>query len=133
MEKHYTKEQIKQLEELGVVPSFLTATVSDFKRGTLRKQDEAVADIYEKAAGISVNRNFGCSVCNYRLYKQAGELYYKSVDYYKKLDAERMAKARAAKGNKQPEEPAVHMKDGIITINIDKALEEENNVKTNIK
>ena len=123
-EIHYTKEQLKTLEDLNVVQNFMTATVSDYKRGTLRKQDEAVADIYEQATGIKVNRNFGCSVCCFRLYRDAGTLYYSSKTYWE--NADRMQKARDAKKKKTQEpEPDVEVKNGTITFNFDRALQEE--------
>lgn len=129
-EIHYTKEQINRLEELGVIQNFMTATVSDYKRGTLRKQDETVADIYEQATGTKVNRNFGCSVCCFRLYRDAGTLYYSSKDYWKRVDEERMRKAREAKEKKKQEQkPDVVVKDGTITFNFERALQEEQNNK----
>lgn len=97
---HYTREQMKQLEDLDVINNFMTATVSDYKRGTLRSQDEKVADIYQAATGISPNRNFGCSVCSFRLYRDAGTLYYESKKFWEKYDKNKKDKKENKDGNK---------------------------------
>ena len=79
----YSKEQIKELEKIGqTVKHFATVTQSGFKRGSLIKEDNAVADIYEKATNTKVERNFGCKSCNYNFYKKAAELYYQSKKFY---------------------------------------------------
>ena len=123
-EVHYTREQMKELEDLNVIYHFHTATVSDFKRGTLRKQDERVADIYEQATGNKVERNFGCSLCCYRLYNKAGLLYYASKKYWEEYDKKKMEKVRAAKKKTND----VEMKDGTITFDFTRALQEEQEI-----
>lgn len=114
--EYYTKQQIKELEDMGAVNHFNTVIDSQFKRGTTSDFDNKVADIYDAATGGKVNRNFGCKLCSANLYRNAGQLYRKSVAYYKQQKADQMRKAREAKQNK----PDVEMKDGIITINLDK-------------
>lgn len=101
--KHYSREQMKQLEDADVVQHFMTATVSDYKRGTTSRQNTLVADIYDEVTGLKVSRNFGCSVCCFRLYRDAGNLYFASQTFWAKYDKAR--ETREARKN-------VHMKDG---------------------
>lgn len=113
--KYYTKEQLKQIEELGVIQHFNTVIDSDYKRGTTAHQNETLADIYDAATGGKVSRHFGCKTCIMNLYRNAGQLYRKTLEYNKQKQAEQLKKAREAKNKK----PDVEMKDGIITINLD--------------
>lgn len=85
--KYYTKEQIEQLEDPGILQSFMTSTVSDYKRGTSRKQDELVATIYDQTTGKKENRNMNCAQCVFQLYRAAGTLYYESKKYWEEQDA----------------------------------------------
>ena len=96
----YTKEQIKKLKELDVIQHFNTVLNSDYKRGTFKATDEAVANIYEQASGNKVSRNFSCKLCVFNLYRDAGKLYFESEKYWKQ---EAMKKAREAKQNKKEE------------------------------
>ena len=91
---YYTKEQITELKELDVIQHFNTALDSDYKRGTSSTQDNKVADIYDAATGGKVNRNFSCKSCVFNLYRNAGELYRKTLEWQKK---ENLRKAREAK------------------------------------
>ena len=124
MEKHYTRKQMETLESLGVMQSFLTATHSDYKRGTTRKQDETVREIYEQATGKKEERNMNCPQCVLTLYRQAGTLYYKSKEYWEEYD-------RKKKEEEEKNNPDVEMKDGTITFNFERALEEEKKIKNN--
>ena len=83
----YSKEQLKELEQIGqTISHFATVTQSGFKRGSLIKEDNAVADIYEAATGTKVERTFGCKTCCYNFYKKAAELYYESKKYYEEQE-----------------------------------------------
>lgn len=83
----YTREQIKELENIGqTIRHFHTVTESGFKRGTLIREDNAVADIYEQATGLKVARQFSCKSCNYSFYKRAAELYFESKKFYEEED-----------------------------------------------
>lgn len=123
MEKHYTRKQMEALENLGIMQSFLTATHSDYKRGTTRKQDETVKDIYEQATGKKEERNMNCPQCVLTLYRQAGTLYFKSKEYYD----------RKKKEEEEKNKPDVEMKDGTIVFNFERALEEEKKIKNKNK
>lgn len=79
----YSKEQLKELEGIGqTIRHFATVTQSGFKRGSLSKEDNAVADIYEAATGERVDRQFGCKSCAFNFYKKAADLYYQSKKFY---------------------------------------------------
>lgn len=103
--KYYTKEQIEQLEDPGILQSFMTSTVSDYKRGTSRKQDELVATIYDQTTGKKENRNMNCAQCVFQLYRAAGTLYYESKKYWEEYDRkkkeEEEKKIKNNKGKKE--------------------------------
>ena len=91
---YYTKEQLKELKDLNVIQHFDTVLDSQYKRGTFKETDNKVADIYEAATGKKISRNFGCKICVYNLYRDAGKLYRESIKFYK---TENIRKAREAK------------------------------------
>ena len=90
----FTKEQLKALKDLNVIQHFNTVLDSEYKRGTFKETDEKVADIYEDATGKKISRNFGCKICVYNLYRDAGKLYRESEKFYRN---ENLRKAREAK------------------------------------
>lgn len=103
----YTKEQIKQLEDLGAVQHFNSVLDSQYKRGTSNDLDNQVADIYDAATGGKVQRTFACKTCVMNLYRNAGQLYRKTLQYFKQKQAEQqreqLRKAREAKEAKKRE------------------------------
>lgn len=98
--KYFTKEQVKELREIGAVQHFDSVLNSNYKRGTTTRQDNIVADIYDEAVGIKISRNFSCKSCVFNLYRDAGTLYRNSLEYIKK---ENLRKAREAKAAKNKE------------------------------
>lgn len=106
---YYTNEQIKTLKKIDVIKHFDTVLDSQFKRGTTSEQDNTVADIYDAATGGKVSRTFACKSCVYNLYRNAGELYRKSIEFQKK---ENMRKAREAKEAKKNNENKVDKENG---------------------
>ena len=97
----FTKKQIKEIEKLDVVKHFNTVIDSQYKRGTTSTQDNSLADIYDEATGGKVSRNFSCKTCVYNLYRNAGMLYRKSIEFYKQEQLNNLQKARdKAKENK---------------------------------
>lgn len=98
MNKYFSKEQIKQLKDADVIKHFNTVLDSEYKRGTTDIQNNLVADLYDEVTGGKISRSFGCKSCVYNLYRNAGELYRKSVEFQKK---ESMRIAREAKENKK--------------------------------
>ena len=75
---NFTSAQIKRLELIGAVDHFYTVVNFQYKNNSSAKLDTEVADIYEKATGESVSRNWACGHCSYELYLKAGKLYYAS-------------------------------------------------------
>lgn len=78
-EKIFDGGQIKRLGLIGAVPHFYTAVNLQYKNNTSAKLNNEVADIYEKATGEIVSRNWACGHCAFELYRKAGVLYYKSL------------------------------------------------------
>ena len=70
----YTQTQMTVLRKYEYI--FEAAVRHGYKKPTCKLQNDAVADIYEKATGKKVNRRWGCGICTFNLYKAAGELYY---------------------------------------------------------
>ena len=79
VEKLFDNGQIKRLGLIGAVPHFYTAVNLQYKNNTSAKLNDEVADIYEKATGEIVSRNWACGHCAYELFRKAGLLYYKSL------------------------------------------------------
>lgn len=94
----FSKQDIKELKDMGAVEHFDTILNSDFKRGTPHAMNVRVAELLDAARGQVINRNLSCRSCVYELYKQAGRLYYESLAHIQK---ENLEKARAAKKAKQ--------------------------------
>lgn len=76
--KFFSAAQMKRLETIGAVPHFYTAVNLQYKNNTSAKLDTEVADIYERASGDVVSRNWACGHCSFELYRKAGNLYYAS-------------------------------------------------------
>lgn len=99
----FSKQDLKELKDMGAVEHFDTILNSDFKRGTPHAMNVRVAELLDAARGQVVNRNLSCRSCVYELYKQAGRLYYESLAHIQK---ENLEKARAAKKAKQTDPSA---------------------------
>ena len=78
-EKIFDGGQIKRLGLIGAVPHFYTAVNLQYKNNTSAKLNDEVADIYEKATGEVVSRNWACGHCAFELFRKAGVLYYNSL------------------------------------------------------
>ena len=76
-----TKEQIdifsKHEREFYTVMNF------DYKRNTMTKECNQLAEIYESVTKETVTRNWNCSHCQMNAFKLFGKLYYDSLEYYK--------------------------------------------------
>ena len=76
-----TKEQIdifsKHEREFYTVMNF------DYKRNTMTKECNQLAEIYESITKEKVTRNWNCSHCQMNAFKLFGKLYYDSLEYYK--------------------------------------------------
>lgn len=93
---NFTSAQIKRLELIGAVDHFYTVANFQYKNNSSAKLDTEVADIYEKATGESVSRNWACGHCSYELYLKAGRLYYASKKAAAEEKPKRNGGAKAA-------------------------------------
>lgn len=84
MNKIFTKEQISKLKEFE--RDFHTVLELKYKRNNTRADLNVMADIYEECTGIKLNRDYGCSNCQYTLVGKVGQLYRKSVAYWAEED-----------------------------------------------
>lgn len=82
MNKIFTKEQIAKLKEFE--RDFHTTIHLKYKRNNTRADLDKMANIYEECTGIKLSREFQCPQCQFTLVCRVGELYYASVDYWKK-------------------------------------------------
>ena len=59
----------------------------NFKRNSSKRQNDELANIYDKYAEKPVLRDWNCGSCCLSAYKKFGKLYYDSLTYYKNLEA----------------------------------------------
>lgn len=85
MNKIFTKEQLAKLQEW--VHDFHTVLDLKYKRNNTRADLTTMSDIYEECTGIKLSREFQCPQCQFNLVARVGELYRKSVAYWKEEDA----------------------------------------------
>lgn len=90
MNKIFTKEQIAELKEFE--RDFYTSIHLKYKRNNSRADLDKMACIYEECTGVKISREFQCPQCQFTLVCRVGELYYASVDYWKKQDAKKELK-----------------------------------------
>lgn len=86
MNRRFTKEELEQLQVAEI--HFRTVINSAYKRATGPKLDTIVADLYDKATGGKIQRNFSCGICSFNMYKQIGEKYYADKKYYETVEIE---------------------------------------------
>ena len=84
MNKIFTKEQIAKLKEFE--RDFYTTIHLKYKRNNSRADLDKMACIYEECTGVKISREFQCPQCQFTLVCRVGELYYASVDYWKKQE-----------------------------------------------
>lgn len=92
MNKIFTKEQITKLKEFE--HDFHTVLELKYKRNNTRADLNTMADIYEECTGIKLNRDYGCSNCQYTLVGKVGQLYRKSVAYWAEEDEKAEAESK---------------------------------------
>lgn len=88
---------------------FYTSINHDYKRNTSSRDCLLLAEIYEKTTNIKVTRNFSCGSCQMTLFKQLGNLYYDSVNYYKE-QAEKEELLKNTKTEEVATEPEIKKK-----------------------
>ena len=90
MNKIFTKEQIAKLKEFE--RDFHTSIHLKYKRNNTRADLDKMANVYEECTGVKISRQYSCPQCQFTLVCRVGELYYTSVDYWKKQDAKKELK-----------------------------------------
>lgn len=75
--KTFNKKQIKKLD--AVRQLLFAASKMQYTKASTSKQRDLCADMLEEI-GISVRRDYNCSRCVYNLFKQCGDIYFRSVD-----------------------------------------------------
>lgn len=100
----FTKEQIQRIKDSGAEPDIIRVHVAQFKRNTTREMNDVVADVYEETTSEKVNRNWGCAYCTYKVYEQAGNIYFDSIEHYKKEEATLPTEEPKKRGRKKKEE-----------------------------
>ena len=78
--RRFTEEEITTLKEWE--NNFLTATKSNYKRATVRKNDLKIREIAEAAGMEGLTTNFGCGNCSLNFYRKVGEKYFEDKKYY---------------------------------------------------
>lgn len=76
-----TKEQIEIFSKHE--REFYTVMNFDYKRNTMTKECNQLAEIYESITKEKVTRNWNCNHCQMNAFKLFGKLYYDSLEYYK--------------------------------------------------
>lgn len=89
MENYFTKEQIKQLDYLGCKYYFEQIIGAQYKSATRLTLSKELEKIYKEATNSEEKINWSCNQCSYNFWKKCATLYYKSKEYYEKVDAEK--------------------------------------------
>lgn len=78
--KYFTKQQLKKLSPFE--KHFFNIQNYLYKEHTSPKDNETVADIWDNYTGEKCQRTWGCGQCVYKLFKNAGKVYFESKKYY---------------------------------------------------
>ena len=80
--RYFTQEEINELKQYE--HDFYTSVKMQYKRNSMRRDCEKVADIFEETGQKIVSRNWSCGNCQLNAFKQVGEWYYKSIEELEK-------------------------------------------------
>lgn len=80
--RYFTKEEIDELKQYE--HDFYTSVKMQYKRNSMRRVCEKVANIFEETGQKIVSRNWSCGNCQLNAFKQVGEWYYKSIEEHEK-------------------------------------------------
>lgn len=97
--RYFTKEEIDELKQYE--HDFYTSVKMQYKRNSMRRDCEKVADIFEETGQKIVSRNWSCGNCQLNAFKQVGEWYYKSIE---ELEKEKEQELNATKESEQTEQ-----------------------------
>lgn len=84
--RRFTKQELELLKEAEI--HFKTVRDGQYKRATGWKLNTLVADLYDKATGEKIDRNFSCGVCCFNIFKKVGEKYFTDKKYYETVEIE---------------------------------------------
>ena len=80
--RYFTQEEINELKQYE--HDFYTSVKMQYKRNSMRRDCEKVADIFEETGQKIVSRNWSCGNCQLNAFKQVGEWYYASIQELEK-------------------------------------------------
>ena len=97
--RYFTKEEIDELKQYE--HDFYTSVKMQYKRNSMRRDCEKVANKFEETGQKIVSRNWSCGNCQLNAFKQVGEWYYASIE---ELEKEKDAAKEAEELNATKEE-----------------------------
>lgn len=97
--RYFTQEEINELKQYE--HDFYTSVKMQYKRNSMRRDCEKVADIFEETGQKIVSRNWSCGNCQLNAFKQVGEWYYASIQ---ELEKEKETEAAIEKESQESEE-----------------------------
>ena len=100
--RYFTKEEINELKQYE--HDFYTSVKMQYKRNSMRRDCEKVADIFEKTGQKIVSRNWSCGNCQLNAFKQVGEWYYASIQELEKEAEQTEQELNATKEAEQTEQ-----------------------------
>lgn len=103
--RYFTQEEINELKEYE--HDFYTSVKMQYKRNSMRRDCEKVADIFEETGQKIVSRNWSCGNCQLNAFKQVGEWYYKSIE---ELEKEKETEAAIKKESEEVKEEVQELK-----------------------
>ena len=80
--RYFTQEEINELKQYE--HDFYTSVKMQYKRNSMRRDCEKVADIFEETGQKIVSRNWSCGNCQLNAFKQVGEWYYARIQELEK-------------------------------------------------
>ena len=101
--RYFTKEEIEELKQYE--HDFYTSVKMQYKRNSMRRDCEKVADIFEETGQKIVSRNWSCGTCQLNAFKQVGEWYYASIQEIEKEKEQEAEELNATKESEQELKP----------------------------
>lgn len=105
--RYFTKEEIDELKQYE--HDFYTSVKMQYKRNSMRRDCEKVADIFEETGQKIVSRNWSCGNCQLNAFKQVGEWYYKSIEELEK-EKEKAKEEQELNATKESEQTEQELK-----------------------
>lgn len=105
--RYFTQEEIDELKQYE--HDFYTSVKMQYKRNSMRRDCEKVADIFEETGQKIVSRNWSCGNCQLNAFKQVGEWYYASIQELEK-EKESAKEAEELNATKESEQTEQELK-----------------------